>query len=105
MGLLKWFPELILTFSSNAKKKAFASPRSIWNLNKMLLNGTDFMKHQDGQRMMSGLVGEKFTQEYRAMIRAVSTIDLDAILSDPDSHRDEIQRLKSEKTHLHIIIS
>ena len=57
------------------------------------------MKHQDGQRMMSGLVGEKFTQEYRAMIRAVSTIDLDAILSDPDSHRDEIQRLKNDRSN------
>ena len=99
MGLLKWFPDLILTFSSSARKKAFASPRSIYQFNKMLLNGTDFIKHQDGERMMRGLVGEKFTQEYRAMIRAVGDIDIDAILSDPDGHRDEIQRLKNDRSH------
>ena len=100
MALLKWFPDLILTFNSSARKKPFASPRSIWNFNKMLVKGTDFEKHHDGERMMLGLVGEKFTAEYRAMIRAhVGQCDIDAMLADPDNHRDDINRLKNDTSH------
>tara|TARA_R100000656_G_scaffold120442_1_gene94728 strand:- start:82 stop:564 length:483 start_codon:yes stop_codon:yes gene_type:complete len=89
-----------MTFDSSAKKKPFASPRSIFKFNEMLRNGTDFEKHESGDQMMLGLLGEKFTIEFKAMVRAFGRLgDIDAMLNDPDSHGDEINRLKDDNSH------
>ena len=100
MGLLKWFPDLIMTFDSSARKKPFASPRSIFKFNEMLRNGTDFERHASGDQMMLGMLGEKFTVEFKTMVRAFGRLgNIDAMLSDPDNHHDEIERLKNDTSH------
>ena len=50
--------------------------------------------------MMLGMLGEKFTVEFKTMVRAFGRLgNIDAMLSDPDNHRDEIERLKNDTSH------
>ena len=100
MGLLKWFPDLIMTFDSGKRSKPFASPRSIFKFNKILLNNPAIDRHKSIDQIMLGLVGEKFTVEFQTMARAFRNLgDIDAMIDDPDSHRDEINRLKNDTSH------
>lgn len=101
MVFLKWFPDLIMTFDSGARAKPFASPRSIFKLSQMMTKASfDPMKHKFADQVMLGLVGEKFSVEFKAMLRASMNLgDLDEMMDDPEVHRDKINQLKDDTSH------
>jgi len=100
-AFLKWFPDLIMTFDSGARAKPFASPRSIFKLNEMMTKSRfDPMKHKHADPVMLGLVGETFTAEFKAVLRAsVNLGDLDGMMNDPEAHKDDINQLKDNTSH------
>ena len=99
-SILKYQGESFLfTQQDEANGKAFCSPATVFQVNKLLSNGLD-MDSSLSEAMVLGIIGIRGGAALVATYRAGKNFgDLDEMLSDPDKHSDKIDQLRNDTTH------
>ena len=95
-GFLRWFPESILDFDPKNLGEPFASPRSIFGVNKLLNVGFDpSPKNPLAFRALEGLVGEGWTTEFQGLLNCrYNAQQINDMIRDPEGRADDITNLR-----------
>jgi len=94
-GFLKAFSDQVFTFHANSKDKAFANPRSIQRLAKLIsdknMNSEEEIKRVD--MLAKASCGEAWGAKFIAYARMARKVDVDAILKQPETIKQHVGAL------------
>ena len=98
-SIVKMFKDdFLFTQEEEEDGKPFASPRSIWAVSKMLKRGLH-LSNPMTEPYMLGTIGQRATIQLFAAHRAWGKIhNIDAMIDDPDAHKDQIEQMKNDLT-------